>query len=101
MSANKKVILIVILGVGACLLSFLLSRYFLEKGHANQLVLSHIQQATARIEHIRLLGKSFIQNADQASWLQIIQNMESVRLNLGTTPPCGETVAAGDRGPEP
>ena len=86
MSANKKVILIVILGVGACLLSFLLSRYFLEKGHANQLVLSHIQQATARIEHIRLLGKSFIQNADQASWLQIIQNMESVRLNLGTTP---------------
>ena len=83
MSANRKVILIVILGVGACLLSIIFSRYLLKKDHANQLLLSQIQQATPHLEHIRLLGRDFIQNADQMSWQTIVQEMEFVRLNFG------------------
>jgi PAS domain S-box-containing protein len=85
MSPNKKVILIVVLGVGACLVSFLFSQYFLKKEQANQLALSKIQQATARIEHIRFLGKDFIQNADQINWKEILEQMASVRLNLEAT----------------
>jgi PAS domain S-box-containing protein len=89
MSANRKVVVIVILGVGACLLSFIFSQYFLEKEHGNQLVLSQIQQASARIVNIRFLGKSFIKNADEATWRQIMSSMVAVRQNLSVPPRAG------------
>ena len=86
MTANKKVLSIVLAGVGACLLSFFSSRYLMEKDRTNQAVLSLVQQATARVDHIRLLGRSFIQNADQSSWQNVTQAMESLRLDLETLP---------------
>jgi PAS domain S-box-containing protein len=45
-------------------------------------VLSHIDKVAVRIEHIRILGKNFIQDADQKNWGQISQTIESVRRNL-------------------
>jgi len=87
MSANAKVVVIVIIGVGACVLSIFFSQHFREKDHNNQQLLSHIEQVAARIEHVRLLGRSFIQDADEASWGQITQAVESVRWNLQAGPP--------------
>jgi PAS domain S-box-containing protein len=86
MSANVKIVFIVIIGVGACLLSIFFSQYFREKDHNNQLLLFHIGQVSGKIEHIRLLGRSFIQDADQAIWDQISQTMEFVRRNLRKAP---------------
>ncbi|MDY6990673.1 MAG: PAS domain S-box protein [Thermodesulfobacteriota bacterium] len=91
MSANAKVVVIVIIGVGACVLSIFFSQHFREKDHNNQQLLSHIEQVAARIEHVRLLGRSFIQDADEASWGQITQAVESVRWNLQAGPhPAGQ-----------
>jgi PAS domain S-box-containing protein len=86
MSANTKIVFIVVIGVGACLLSIFSSQYFHNKDRNNKLVLSHIDKVAVRIEHIRVLGISFIQDADQTSWGQISQTMESVRQNLQATP---------------
>ena len=86
MSANRKVILIVILGAGACVLSFMLSQYFSRKNHDNQLLLAQIQQFSGRVKHIRLLSKNFIQNGDQDDWSKIIKNLEFIDLDLGAAP---------------
>ena len=86
MSANIKVVFIVVIGVGACLLSIFSSQYFHKKDNNNQLVLSHIDKVAVRIEHIRLLGRSFIQDADQTIWGQISETLESVRRNLQAAP---------------
>jgi PAS domain S-box-containing protein len=86
MSANTKIVFIVVIGVGACLLSIFSSQHFHNKDRNNKLVLSHIDKVAVRIEHIRVLGMSFIKNADQTSWGQISQTMESVRRNLQATP---------------
>ena len=85
MSANKKVFLIVILGAGACLLSFILSQYYSEKNQENQNLLSRIQQIPGRMEYINLLSKSFIQNGDGTDWNKIIVNLERVSLSLSDT----------------
>ena len=87
MSATKKVFLIVILGVGACLLSFLISQYFFAKQHRNRLVLSSITQIETRIEHLQSLGKTFIRNTDKKNWYQLFKAMESVRVNLTVISP--------------
>ncbi|MFC1884562.1 PAS domain S-box protein [Thermodesulfobacteriota bacterium] len=84
MSANIKIALIVLIGVGACLLSILSSQYFRKMDSNNQLLLSQIDKASERTEYIRILSKTFIQYADRTSWDQISQSMESVRLNLQT-----------------
>ena len=86
MSANRKVVMIVLLGVGACLLSYVLSLYFLEKEHANQVVLSQVQRAAGRIKNIRLLGRSYITDADPETWRQIMDTMEAVRKDLEVYP---------------
>ncbi len=86
MSANRKIILIIILGASACLLSFGLSQYFSKKNRDNQVLLSQIQQISGRVEHIRLLSKTFIQNGDPANWLKIMDNLEFVRFDLGAAP---------------
>ena len=82
MNANQKVILIVILGAGACIFSFFFSHYYSSKYYHNQLLLSRIQQVSNRMNHIRVLGKNFIQNGDQATWRRITQNIEGVRQEL-------------------
>lgn len=84
MSANLKVVLIVVIGVGACLLSIFSSQIFMEKDHNKQLLLTHIDQVAVRIEDVGLLGKIFIQDADETSWRRISQTMESVRRSLET-----------------
>ena len=89
MSANVKIVFIVIIGVGACLLSIFFSQHFREKDDNSQLLLFNIGQVSERIEHIQLLGRSFIQDADQAIWDQISQTMESVRWNLRKAPDTG------------
>ncbi len=86
MSANRKVISIIILGASACLLSFLLSQYYSKKSHDNQLLLAQIQQISGRMEHIRLLSRIFIQNGDPATWNKMIENLEIVRLDLKAAP---------------
>ncbi|MBI9084855.1 MAG: PAS domain S-box protein [Desulfobacterales bacterium] len=85
MSANKKVVLIVLLGVGACLMSFFISRYFIEKDHNNQAFLSRIQQTVVRVEHLRLLGRGFIRNADPGNWQRINRTMASIRGDLAAS----------------
>ena len=100
MSANKKVVSIVFLGVGACLLSFVFSRYFIEKDHNNHMFLHRIQQTAAHVEYLRLLGRDFIQNADQATWQQINRTMGSIRGDLAASaqkPGSWETEAAALR----
>ena len=90
MSANKKVILIVLIGVGACLSSILLSQRFHNMEMNNQGLLSQIQQVEIRIEHIQLLSRNFIQNADQTIWGLILFNLESLQLNLTARPRAAE-----------
>ena len=82
MSAKIKVVFIVVIGVGACLLSIFFSQHFYKQEHNNHLVLSHIDKVTVRIEHIQVLGRNFIQDAEQTIWGQISQTMESMRRNL-------------------
>ncbi|WP_319408054.1 ATP-binding protein [uncultured Desulfosarcina sp.] len=86
MSANRKVISIIILGASACLLSFLLSQYYSKKSHDNQLLLAQIQQISGRMEQIRLLSRIFIQNGDPATWNKMIENLKIVRLDLKAAP---------------
>ena len=78
MSANVKIVFIVVIGVGACLLSIFSSQYFNMKENLNQQVLSHIDRVAVRIAHIRLLGRSFILDADQTVWGEISQTMDSI-----------------------
>ena len=78
MNANRKVFLIIILGVGACLLSFVFSRIFQEKDRTNQAMLSNIRQALPHLEHIRLLTKNFIQTADLHTREMINKEMKLV-----------------------
>ncbi|CAB1056343.1 hypothetical protein D1BOALGB6SA_1079 [Olavius sp. associated proteobacterium Delta 1] len=86
MSANLKVALIVIIGLGACLMSIFFSQYFHGEERNNRLMLYNIDNIALRIDHIRLLGRNFIQDADQTCWDQISQAMESVRENLQAAP---------------
>ena len=55
MSANTKIVFIVVIGVGACLLSIFSSQHFHNKDRNNKLVLSHIDKVAVRIEHIKTL----------------------------------------------
>jgi PAS domain S-box-containing protein len=82
MSANVKIVFIVVISVGSCLLSIFLSQHFLEKENNNQLVLSYIEQIAVRIEQLRLLERNFIQNADPKGWGEISQTMESIHRDL-------------------
>src|SRR5210317_196501 len=86
MSANLKVVFIVIIGVGACLMSIVSSQYIHREERNNRMMLYNIDNIALRIDHIRLLGRSFIQDADQTSWDQISQGMESVREKLRAVP---------------
>ena len=87
MSANRKLILIIFMGVGACLLSFVISQYYSSKNHTNQLLLDQVQRISGRVGYIRLLSKNFVQNGDQTDWQNIIRNLEFVDLNLEAVPP--------------
>ena len=86
MSANKKIIFIVIMGVSACLIIFGLSQYFSKTNQNNQLLLSQIQQLSAKVEYIQLLSKDFIQNGNEANWRKIIENLEVIGPGLGMAP---------------
>ena len=86
MSANIKVVFIVVIGVCACLLSIFSGQHFYKKDHNNHLVLFRIEKVAMGSEHIRLLERSFIQDADQATRDQISLTMESVRRNLQAAP---------------
>jgi predicted HTH transcriptional regulator len=48
--------------------------------------MSQIDQVAVRVDHIQLLGRSFIQDAEQTIWDQISQTMESVQKNLQAAP---------------
>ena len=71
MNANRKIILFIALGVGACLLSFSISRLFQEKDRTNQAMLANIQQALPHLEHVQLLTAAFIQNTEPKTWEKI------------------------------
>ena len=78
MNAKKKVYLIVALGVGACLLSFAVSRFFLEKDRANQAMATDIQLAAPHLEHIRLKTTNFIQNAAPETWKDVDSELDAI-----------------------
>ena len=82
MNARNKVILIVALGVGACLLSVIFSQYFRGQEMRNQQILAQIKGVSPSIKHIRHLSHVFIQSADQAVWREILHNLETVRREL-------------------
>jgi PAS domain S-box-containing protein len=90
MNANLKVVFIVVIGVGSCLLSIFFSQRFREKEHNNQLALSHIEQIAVRIEQLRLLERNFIQNADPKDWDEILLKIQSIRRDLQGIPAMAE-----------
>ena len=87
MSARNKVFLIVVLGVGACLLSSILGHHFAKKSKNNQRLLSRVQQLTEKVENIRLLSGNFIQNTDPDTWQRINQKIESLKLSVAGASP--------------
>lgn len=87
MTINKKVISIVILGVGACLLSSLFHLYFSAKSQKNQRLLYQIQQLTGKAENLHLMSKSFIQSGNPAIWNKITESIASMQLNLAAVSP--------------
>ena len=86
MSANRKVIMIVILGAGACLLSFILSQHFSRKIQDNQMLLAKVQQLSEKVEYIQILSRDFIQSGDQGKWRKIIGNIDIIRRDFGEVP---------------
>ena len=86
MHANLKVILIVAIGVGACLLSVLLGQHFRAADRDNLRALARIEQIGTDIEQIRLLGRSFVQNADPEQWADLSRIVNDVRDDLGAAP---------------
>ena len=86
MNANKKLILIVALGVCAGLLSFVISQYFSRKNQENQQLLSRVQRLAPTIEQIRLYSRNFIQNGDDENWRRITETLESINFDLGLSP---------------
>lgn len=86
MTTKKKVLLIVILGVGASLLTFLLGHYFSRKYRHNQHLLTVIQQMTNRIGNIHLLSMDFIQSGDPKAWQALTGNLVALRHNIAEKP---------------
>nr|WP_320191327.1 PAS domain S-box protein [uncultured Desulfobacter sp.] len=87
MRTQKKVVLIVILGVGASLLIFLLGNYFSQKYRHNQHLLAVIQQMTNRIGNIHLLSMDFIQSGDPKAWQALTSNLVALRRNIAKKNP--------------
>ena len=82
MTANIKVILIVILGACACLLGFGISQYFSKRTYDDQILLAQVRLLANRIEHIRLLSEDFVRYGDPTHWRAIVQVMDSVKTEL-------------------
>ncbi len=87
MNTNKKVVFIVVLGVGACLLSSLLGHYFTQKTRDNQHLLFGIRQLTEKVENIRLLRRDFIQSGDPDAWKKITNHIDFFQRSLADAPP--------------
>ena len=87
MNTNKKVVLIVLLGVGASLLSFFLSNHFSQRNQRNQSLLSRIERLTEKVEIVRLLSKDFIQSGESDAWQEINKYIESLQHSLSNPTP--------------
>ena len=90
MSATRKMVLLVAMGAGACLLSFLLSQYFARKTHADQLLLTQVQSLAPRVEHIRLLSKNFLRNGDEIKWREIVANLKLLDVDIASESHAGQ-----------
>lgn len=80
MSANRKVFLIVFLGIATGILGFVLSQFFSGRVYTNHLLLAHIQQFPEKVESIKLLSKGFIQNPDVSVWQRITAALDQMRF---------------------
>ncbi|MBN1699057.1 MAG: PAS domain S-box protein [Spirochaetales bacterium] len=84
MSTNIKVILIVVIALGACILSIFLGEYFHHVNLDNNLALHNVDKLTTLIHDIKNNEKLFIQNADTAGWNEMYLTMENTQNILGT-----------------
>jgi PAS domain S-box-containing protein len=89
MTANRKVVLIVILGACAGMLGFAISQYFSQRTHGDQVLLARVRSIAPRIEHIRLLSQDFVRYGDATHWDTIVQDMDALEAEMLSGPDAG------------
>jgi PAS domain S-box-containing protein len=72
----------VVVSLAACVASILIGVSFNIRGRENNLALSLIDRAADGVTEIGLLARHFIQNADEASWAEMMRRMNATQDNL-------------------
>ena len=85
MSAQRKVIIIVVLGVSACLLSFALSQYYSSINQRNQMLLAQVGVLSGQVDQLRLRSRDFVRSGDENAWSKLLESLQRLGLNMKAT----------------